>query len=263
MVSLEHLNISHIMLISVDSIPHQTVLTIDLRSNLLQGSLHVPPNSIKYFFISHNNLTEEISSSICNLTSLVMLDLSRNNLCGQIPQCLGNITALQVLDMSHNNFSWNIPTTFSNGSSLSSLNFHGNKFEGKIPQSLTNCKQVEVLDLGENHLNDTFSVWLGTLPKLKILSLRSNKLHGSIRSLTTQNLFSRLRILVLSSNAFTKSLLTSLFQHLKAMRTIDKTMNAPSREGERYSQDLIVVVSKGFERENENLVLVHHYRSSN
>uniref|UniRef100_A0A3Q7IHE9 Uncharacterized protein n=1 Tax=Solanum lycopersicum TaxID=4081 RepID=A0A3Q7IHE9_SOLLC len=46
---------------SVDSIPLQFVQTLDLKSNLLQGSL---PNSILYCFIFHNNLREEIPPSI-------------------------------------------------------------------------------------------------------------------------------------------------------------------------------------------------------
>ncbi|KAK4725714.1 hypothetical protein R3W88_030631 [Solanum pinnatisectum] len=255
--SMKYLNISHNMLMTLDSVPLQSLVTIDLRSNLLQGSLPIPPNSTTFFFISHNNLSGEIPSSICNLTSLVMLDLGRNNLYGEIPQCLGNITALKVLDMHHNNLSGNIPTTFRNESSLSSLNFHGNKLEGKIPQSLTSCKQLEVLDLGDNHLNDTFPVWLGTLPKLKVLSLRSNKLHGSITTLMSQNLFPQLRMLDLSSNAFTKNLPMSLFQQLKAMRTVDQTMNAPSDKGDRNYQDSVVVVTKGLELEVVRILFLY------
>ncbi|XP_049363777.1 receptor-like protein Cf-9 homolog [Solanum verrucosum] len=245
------------MLTSVESIPLQFVNTIDLRSNLLQGSLPIPPNSTEYFFISQNNLTEEIPSSICNLTSLVMLDLARNNLKGAIPQCLGSITALQVLDMRLNNLSGNIPTTFINESSLSSLNLHGNKLEGKIPQSLTNCKQLEVLDLGDNHLNDTFPVWLGTLPKLKVLSLRFNKLHGPIRTSRIENMFPELRIIDLSYNAFSGNLPSSLFQHLKAMTTINPSMGTSRFGGDRYYQDSIAVVSKGFEREIVRILFLY------
>ncbi|PHT35700.1 hypothetical protein CQW23_23400 [Capsicum baccatum] len=186
------------MLTSVDSIPLQYVDTIDLRSNLLQGSLPIPPNSTTYFFISENNLSEEIAWSICNLTSLGILDLGRR----EIPQCLGNITALEVLDMRHNNLSGNITTTFISGSSLRSLN-------------------LQVLDLGDNHLIDTFPCAI--LPKLRIIDL--------------------------SCNAFLGNLPTSLFQHLKAMRTIDPSIEAPSYYEARYYQDSVTVATKRLERE--------------
>ncbi|WMV51352.1 hypothetical protein MTR67_044737 [Solanum verrucosum] len=208
MFSLGSLNISQNMLTSVDSIPLQSVETLDLRSNLLQGSLPIPPNSIRYFFISHNNLSEEIPSSICNLTSLVMLDLARSNLKGSIPQCLGNISSLEVLDMHRNNLFGTLPTIFTIESSLRSLNLHGNKLEGKIPRTLANCKDLQVLDIGDNHLIDTFPTWLGTLSKLQILSLRSNKLHGHIRTLRSENMFLQLQIIDLSYNAFTGNLPT-------------------------------------------------------
>ncbi|PHT32538.1 hypothetical protein CQW23_28875 [Capsicum baccatum] len=52
MSSLQRLNISHNMLTSVDSIPLQYVYIIDLRSNLLQGSLPIPPSTTEIFFIS-------------------------------------------------------------------------------------------------------------------------------------------------------------------------------------------------------------------
>ncbi|MCD7463669.1 hypothetical protein HAX54_051110 [Datura stramonium] len=133
--------------------------TIDLRSNLLQGSLPIPANSTRYFFISKNNLSGEIPSSVCNLLSLWILDLARNNLSGAIPQCLGNIRGLEILDIHYNNLSGTLPITFEIGSSFRSLNLHGNELEGKIPRSLANCEELQVLDLGYNNLNDTFPVW--------------------------------------------------------------------------------------------------------
>ncbi|KAL3351105.1 hypothetical protein AABB24_019618 [Solanum stoloniferum] len=249
MPSLNTLNMSHNMLSSVDSIPLPLADIIDLRSNLLQGSLPIPSNSTTFFFISHNNLTGEIPSSICNLTSLIMLDLATNNLRGEIPQCFGNITSLQVLDMRHNNLSGNIPTTFINESSLRSLNLHGNKLEGKIPRSLANCKDLEVLDLGDNHLIDTFPMWLGTLPKLQVLSLRFNELHGPIRTSRIEKMFPELRIIDLSYNVFSGNLPSCLFHHLKAMRTIDPSMEAPRYFGNTYYQDSITVAIKGSDRE--------------
>ncbi|XP_049399940.1 receptor-like protein Cf-9 homolog [Solanum stenotomum] len=233
MFSLGSLNISQNMLTSEDSIPLQSVETLDLRSNLLQGSLPIPPNSIRYFFISHNNLSEEIPSSICNLTSLVMLDLARNNLKESIPQCLGNISRLEVLDMHRNNLFGTLPTIFTIESSLRSLNLHGNILEGKIPRTLANCKDLQVLDIGDNHLIDTFPTWLGTLSKLQVLSLRSNKLHGHIRTLRSENMFLQLRIIDLSYNAFTGNLPTiatkglelELVRILTVYTTIDLSSN--------------------------------------
>ncbi|KAM3235920.1 hypothetical protein P3L10_015957 [Capsicum annuum] len=230
--SLEYLNLSHNLMTNVDSIPHHFVDTIDLLSNFLKGLLPIPPDSTKYLFISQNNLSEEIPSSICSLTSL-------------------------VLDMHHNSLSGILPNTFRIGCTLKTFNFHGNNLEGKIPQSLINCKQLEVLDVGDNHLNDTFPLWLGTQPMLKVLSMRSNKLHGSIRNLTTENLSPQLLILALSYNVFTGNLPTSLFLYLKAMRTIDQIMNAPRDKGYRYYQDSVAVVTKVFEREIVRILFLY------
>ncbi|KAF3623746.1 putative cytochrome 82C2-like [Capsicum annuum] len=117
---------------------------------------------------------------------------------------------------------------------------------GKFPDLWPIAKSCNVLDLGDNHLVDTFSMWLGTLPKLQVLSLRSNELHGSIRTSTIENMFPNLRMLDLSSNAFTENVPKSLFQHLKAMRTIDPSKMEPSN---RYYQDTVAVVTKGLELE--------------
>ncbi|XP_015165207.1 receptor-like protein 12 [Solanum tuberosum] len=254
---LQRLNLSVNNFSRVDSIPLQSLDTIDLRSNLLQGSLPIPPISTRFFLIAHNNLTEEIPSHICNLKSLVMLDLARNNLKGAIPQCLGNIRSLKILDMHNNKLSGTLPTTFSNGSSLRKLNLRGNKLEGKIPRSLANCKVLQVLDLGDNHIIDTFPMWVGTLPKLHVLSLRLNKLHGPIRTLKNENMFPDLRIIDLSYNAFTGNLPTSLFRHLKTMRTIDPSKKKLTYLEDYYYQDSIIVISKGYEIELIKILTVY------
>ncbi|XP_060174196.1 receptor-like protein 9DC3 [Lycium barbarum] len=226
---------------------------LNLSHNGLEG--HIPPSLgelsvVGSLALSFNNISGEIPSSVCNLKSLKVLDLARNNLKGTIPQCLGNMSDyLEVLDMQYNSLSGYLRTAFNSRSQLKSFNLHGNKVEGKIPRSLSNCKQLEVLDLGNNHLNDTFPMWLGTLPKLQILSLRSNKLHGPIRTLRINNLFSQLRMLDLCCNAFTAELPTRLFQNLKGMRRIDQTMNSPRDQAQTGYQDSVTVVTKGLELE--------------
>nr|XP_033508826.1 receptor-like protein Cf-9 homolog [Nicotiana tomentosiformis] len=239
------------------SVPSPSLYVIDLRSNFLQGSLPILPNSTQYLFLSNNDLSEEIPSSVCNLNSLRVLDLAENNLMGEIPQCLANISSLEVLDMHKNNLSGTIPTTFTIGNSLRSLNLHDNKLQGKLPRSLANCKELQVLDLGENHLNDTFPMWLATLPKLQVLSLRSNKLYGSIRISGDENMFLELRILDVSYNAFTRNIPTSLFQQLKAMRVINQTMKAPTYLGDEYYQDSVTIATKGLELKLVRILTVY------
>ncbi|PHU01244.1 hypothetical protein BC332_31031 [Capsicum chinense] len=257
MFSLKSLNLSHNMLTSIDSIPLQSVEIIDLRSNLLQGLLPIPGNSTRLFFISQNIVIGEIPLSICNLRLLQVLDLARNNLTGEIPECLGDIIHLEVLDMHRNNLSGSLPATFITESSLRSFNLHDNKLKGKIPQSLANCKELQVLDLGDNQLNDTFPMWLGALPNLQVLILRSNKLHGSIRTSRIGNMFPKLRIIDLSYNAFSGILPVSLFQHLKAMRTIDQTKKLPAYLGDKYYQDSITIATKGLKLELVRILTIY------
>ncbi|CAN4104743.1 unnamed protein product [Withania somnifera] len=225
---------------------------LDLSSNNLKGEIPQCLGNIsglRVLDMHHNSLTGEIPSSICNLTSLQILNLASNNLKGEIPQCLGNISGLGVLDMHHNSLTGILPMTFEIGSSLESFNLHGNKLEGEIPESLANCTSLQVLDLGDNQLGNTLPMWLGTLPNLQVLILRSNKFHGSIEPPRTESMFPKLRIIDLSYNAFSGNLPTSLFQHLKAMRTIDPSMGAPRNWKDNIYQDSITVATKGSERE--------------
>ena len=52
---------------------------LDFRSNLIQGSLPVPPLGTIFFSVSRNNFIGKIPSLICNMTFLNVLDLSHNH----------------------------------------------------------------------------------------------------------------------------------------------------------------------------------------
>ncbi|KAL7189648.1 hypothetical protein ACSBR1_039319 [Camellia fascicularis] len=219
--------------------------SLNLRSNLIQGQLPVPPLFVSYFLFSQNKLTGEIPSSICNASSLSILDLSHNHLTGAIPQCLGYFNkVLFVLDLRFNAFRGNIPMIFGKGNHLEILNLNGNQFEGPVPRSLTNCKQLQVLDLGNNKINDTFPYWLGTLPELRVLVLRSNKFHGPIDTSKPNISFPKLQIVDLSHNNFTGHLPGRYFKIFKAMR--NKTMpNEKYLSVGSYYQASIAVTMKG------------------
>ncbi|KAH0780494.1 hypothetical protein KY290_000092 [Solanum tuberosum] len=156
---------------------------------------------------------------------------------------------LWILDLSNNSLSGTINITFSIGNQLHIIKLDGNELQGKVPPSLINCKYLEHLDLGNNELNDTFPKWLGELPDLQILKLRSNKFYGPIR---TDNLFSQIRVIDLSSNGFSGELPVTLFQNFQAMKTIAENSGTREYVADNlffiYTNSLIVT-TKGLDHE--------------
>nr|TKR86096.1 hypothetical protein D5086_0000239990 [Populus alba] len=114
---------------------------IDFSHNRLYGqipsSVYKTCEHLRALMLSSNDkLTGNISSIICELKSLEILDLSNNGFSGFIPQCLGNFSdGLSVLHLGANNLHGNIPSIYSEGNSLRYLNFNGNKLKGVIPPS--------------------------------------------------------------------------------------------------------------------------------
>ncbi|RVW67861.1 Receptor-like protein 12 [Vitis vinifera] len=106
-------------------LPQLSILMLD--SNMLQGPLPIlPPSTIEYYSVSRNKLIGEFSPLICNMSSLMLLDLSSNNLSGRIPQCLANLSK-----------------------SLSILDLGSNSLDGPIPQTCTVPNNFKVIDLGD------------------------------------------------------------------------------------------------------------------
>ncbi|KAL1360781.1 hypothetical protein AAHE18_04G202500 [Arachis hypogaea] len=170
--------------------------------------------------VSNNLLMGEISPSICNLQSLVDLDLSSNNLVGMIPSCLGSFSqSLQLLNVSGNKLTGNIPQIYVKGNVLQLIDFSSNKLYGQLPRALVNCRRLEFLDVRHNHFNDSFPFWLGSHPKLKVLSLRDNEFHGAIMSIKCplKCTFPQLRIIDVSQNDFSGELSSEIIKTFKSM----------------------------------------------
>ncbi|GLU17360.1 hypothetical protein SLE2022_337310 [Rubroshorea leprosula] len=265
-MSLVSLNLSYNFLTGIDSFGFGNLATVDLRSNILQGSLPILSttwDSMQQLFISRNNLTGEIPSFYCNLTSLKVLDLANNCLGRKIPECLGNLSNLSVLDLRMNKFHGIIPNSFVNGSRLRTLNLNGNQLEGILPRSLVNCSYLEILDVGNNNLNDTFPHWLGVLPSLKVLILRSNQFHGAISNSMPASYFPQLRIIDVAQNDFMGLLPSNYFKILKGMRDVAPADKVKSE----YIGDNVLVVKAqtayiSYESLRMNLMLPSHYKFS-
>ncbi|KAG6408866.1 hypothetical protein SASPL_131892 [Salvia splendens] len=229
--TLQYVILSHNNLESMEeflpNVSLTSLTTLDLRSNLLQGSL---------------------PTGICNMSSLSILDASQNNLSGLIPECLGLMSNLTVLNLQGNKYR-QIPTEFALASSLKSLNINNNLLEGKLPRSLENCKMLEVLDLGKNMITDVFPFWLEKLPNLRVLVLRNNNLHGQIQLPRRNFSLPKLGIIDLSSNQFTGDLpgefLSSLDEML--MNNEIKSANLKTIGQYEYYQDSVTIMSKGYE----------------
>ncbi|KAH9793662.1 Receptor-like protein 7 [Citrus sinensis] len=196
--NLQFVNLSYNLITGFDRgsvvLPWTHLVTLDLRSNKLQGPLPIPPESTIHYLVSNNLLTGKLAPWLCNLNSLRVLDLSHNFLSGVLPQCLSNSSYL-----------------------LSILNLQ------KIPRSLANCTMLEFLDLGNNQIADLFPSWLGTLPELKVLMLQSNRFHGEIGEPDTGFVFPKLRIIDLSHNRFSGKLPSKYFQCWNAIKVANKS----------------------------------------
>ncbi|KAF9665288.1 hypothetical protein SADUNF_Sadunf16G0107100 [Salix dunnii] len=206
---------------SFEVLPWKKLLSLNLHSNKLHGSLPTTSPAIYEYEVSNNKFTGEILKAFCNLASLSVLELSHNNLSGKLPPCLGNKSStILVLNLGDNSFSGDIPETFISGCSLTVVDFNQNKLEGKIPRSLANCTKLEILNLEQNKINDVFPSWLGILPDLRVLILRSNRLHGVIGKPKNNVEFPRVQIVVLSHNRFKGNLPLEYFRNWTAMKNV-------------------------------------------
>ncbi|KAI5340084.1 hypothetical protein L3X38_019358 [Prunus dulcis] len=200
------LHLAHNFLTGFDQnpiiLPWQNLDFVDLQSNMLHGSLPIPPQSIRNYVVRDNNYSGDISRSFCNLNNLQALDLSNNSLSGMLPKCLGNSSSLEILDLHHNSFHGSIPQICPGKNSLKMVDLSYNQLQGKVPRSMANCTHLEFLSLGNNQLSDIFPSWLGALPALQYLSLRSNGFHGMIGKPATNHEFPKLCIIDLSNNGF-------------------------------------------------------------
>ncbi|XP_068338974.1 receptor-like protein 7 [Pyrus communis] len=203
-------------------LPWKNLLYFAMESNLLQGSLPIPPQSIILYVVSNNDYNGEISPLFCN-KNLQVLDLANNNLSGMLPQCLGNSSALEVLNLPNNSFDGDIPQLCPNKNSLRMVDLSYNHLHGKVPRSMAHCTQLEFLNLGNNYIRDIFPSLLGGLPVLKALILCHNEFHGIIGKPATNHEFPNLCIIDLSHNGFSGMLPSNYLENWNFMKFVNET----------------------------------------
>jgi Leucine-rich repeat (LRR) protein len=183
------------------------------NTNWLSGSVDtwtgvtVVNKRVAQVYLSGNNLSGPLPSSLSTLLGMTDLDLSFNALTGTIPTALGSLVNLNSISLSNNNLTGAIPAlnTLSN---LTSFDFSNNSLSGIIPaiSSLTNLSFV---DLSNNTLQGPLPASLFTLSNIYYLALHHNQIADSLRN-SIYGLQS-LEILDLSNNQFAGTLPDSLF----------------------------------------------------
>ncbi|MED6185033.1 hypothetical protein PIB30_053116 [Stylosanthes scabra] len=175
--------------------------------------------SLQNLVVTGSSLTGEISTQICNLKSLVYLELSDNNLSGTIPSCLGSLSkSLQVLFLNGNKLVGSIPQTYMTGCAIGLIDFSNNSLQGELPRAMVNCIMLKALDVSHNQINDSFPFWLGALPELEIIALRYNRFYGAIDCPSPAICpFPKLHVLDLSHNMFSGKLTSETVRNWKCM----------------------------------------------
>ncbi|XP_070664573.1 receptor-like protein 9DC3 [Malus domestica] len=227
-----------------------------MASNLLQGSLPIPPQSIVFYDVANNDFNGEISLLFCNM-NLALLDLANNNLSGMLPQCLGNSSALErhfpalvkgtasvegshfgpvtnhefpnlcIIDLSHNGFSDMLPFNY-----LENWNFM--KFVNETNQTyfeVSSASPTEFIYSYQYKItifsNGVELKYLKTPYLLRLIDLSSNRFEGEIPA----GIIGKLRglhFLNLSNNTL-NGLIPSSVGNLTALELLELSENQLSK----------------------------------
>ncbi|XP_024517011.1 probable LRR receptor-like serine/threonine-protein kinase At1g56140 [Selaginella moellendorffii] len=169
-------------------------------------------------------LSGSLPDSVCNLTSLVTLDLNNNNLQGPIPRCIGiRLTRLKKLGMAGGAGNLGtIPEELGSLSSLEQLYLDNTNLTGPIPSSFGGMTSLQQLDIRYNRLSGRIPLELGRLSNLVELGIQVNSLEGGIEAVAS---LTRLETLRAFNNHFSGNLSLSIFRNLSSLRVLNLKLN--------------------------------------
>ncbi|CAO2836728.1 unnamed protein product [Amaranthus hypochondriacus] len=237
---------------------------IDISNNMLTGYLPIVSSPYTTFFhASNNKFIGPIHSSICNLTSLWVLDLSNNSLSGSFSDCLGSFSKeLSMLNLGFNNISGTLPKSFSKCGSLEYLDLGSNQLHGQLPRSLAQCTALNAINLKNNNFTDEFPSWLHTLPNIQILDISSNNFYGRITNISDKHPFSQLQIVDLSNNHISGVIPIIYIKNFRAVMQVNKLVDSSEyRELRAYVDNYykIVLAYKAHETIFEKIISTFSY----
>ncbi|XP_061372916.1 receptor-like protein 56 [Gastrolobium bilobum] len=191
-------------------------VAIDLSDNKFTGT--IPESiyglkSLEFLLLGGNQLQGQLSTQICQLQKISILDLSHNNFIGSIPSCLNNLSfgdiykdslplmhdidllLKQVIVMGLTQevqfVTKGSPLSYKGNilEFMSGLDLSSNQLTGEIPHQIGDLNALHSLNLSHNHLNGPIPESFGKLENIESLDLSFNNLGGQI-PLHLQDLYS-------------------------------------------------------------------------
>ncbi|XP_028793576.1 receptor-like protein 32 [Neltuma alba] len=229
--SLVFLNLSNNFLTDLEG-PFENIssnlFSLDLHSNQLKGPTPILPKNVFHLDYSSNKFSlidpPEIGNHIPFATSL---SLANNNFQGKIPKSLCNMSSLRMLDLSDNQFNGSIPECLIRMSSTHRvLNLAGNNLTGHISDTFSTSCALQFLDLNENFLS-------GNIPTLRVIILRLNRFYGSLECPNSNGKWKAPQIIDVASNNLSGALPIALLQSWKSLMMPDED-DGKSKLGQLY-----------------------------
>ncbi|XP_065857730.1 probably inactive leucine-rich repeat receptor-like protein kinase At5g06940 [Euphorbia lathyris] len=204
-----------------------TVTSINLQSLNLSGEISssiCQLTNLSLLNLADNLFNQPIPLHLSQCTSLVTLNLSNNLIWGTIPEQISGFQSLRVLDFARNHIEGKIPDTIGSLVNLQVLNFGSNLLSGIVPSIFGNLTELRVLDLSQNsYLVSEIPSEIGKLKKLEQLFLQSSGFYGEIPH-TFVGLQS-LAILDMSQNNLSGVIPSTLGSSLKNLVSFDVSQN--------------------------------------
>ncbi|MCH81089.1 LRR receptor-like serine/threonine-protein kinase FLS2-like [Trifolium medium] len=161
---------------------------LQLSTNFLIGdiaemieAMSCSNRSLKFLYLSQNQLTGKLPNSLGKFNHLFGLDLSDSGISGPIPTSIGNLSNLGSLNLEGNMMNGTIPESIGQLTNLYSLNLLENYWEGEIPEFWMGMKSLYTIDLSNNRLAGGIPTSICSLPLLFILELRLCTIHDAYR----------------------------------------------------------------------------------
>ncbi|CAJ1957674.1 unnamed protein product [Sphenostylis stenocarpa] len=175
---------------------------IDFSDNKFTGTIPVSVYklwSLRFLLLAGNHLQGQISSQICQLKLINILDLSRNNFTGSIPACFSNMSFGNFIipfyitdrvkpfvprpDLAEIQLiTKNLYLSYKSDrfQLMSELDLSCNQLTGEIPDQIGDLHGLRSLNLSHNHLNGMIPERFQKLENIESLDLSNNNLSGQI-----------------------------------------------------------------------------------